>query len=405
MFRWLLLLCLFPAAVAACCPTDKDTLEQEAATYPGVLDLLAGKVERLPPEAHEARLAAAREAMLRSPGVFQPHRDAVEALDQLWRFDEAIELLNALPDERLAASERQQRAMLRARLHLHRWFAAAQPSFSDANAAASALQAAGPQPLLQRIVDWARGYPAAREDELLPDFFGLRLAPNKTALTDNDQLVAAGAKGGAELLFSLIYSHPLWENCDVFYQLGLVFGVEGKQSLALYARLRAMELIDAGKGTRLLVPPGVASIKPLLAPRQMKTGALVEIVTLSEPQQAHIRVDYEARSTWAKACGEARLAHARKRMAEGRNPDTDAAFWAGLQLPEFRPPVPPATADTTAAPPANTPEQNAPAPTAAPTGGGWIVGLAAGGGLGALALLLVARRRRGTAPNQPAKGP
>lgn len=403
--RWMLWLALlFPSALSACCPTDKDTLEQEAAAHPGVLDLLAGKVDRLPPEVYESRLNAARQAMQSTPGAFVPRREAAAALDQLWRFDEALEVLNSLPDERLADDERRQRAEQRAVLHMHRWLAAPQPQFADANAAASALQSMGPQPLLQRIVDWMRGCPAAKDDEMLPDFFGLLLAPNKTALTDNEQLVAAGAKGGAELLFALIASHPVWENTDVFHQLGLVFGVEGRQSLAFYARLRAHELIDAGKGTRLPLAPGVVSIKPLLVPRQIKSGVLTEIVTLSEPQQAQIRADYVARRAWALACNAARLAHARAQLASGKNPDRDAAFWAGLQLPKFDPPVPPAGADATA--PANAPAGNA-AGTAAPAAGNtvWVIGLAAGGSLGALALLLASRRRRATPAAQHVEKP
>lgn len=331
----LLLALWLPPALVACCNFDRDSLAQEAAAYPGLLDLIAGKIERLPTAYYENVVAAPE-------GVTEPAARAeallrhADALIHLGRYADALAALARAEQNAHSAELSRQIAELQFQARLLWWLA-------DRGAGADRLK---PLPAPENhfsalLLDWARNAPPVHADEMLPDFFALRIAPFKTAIEDNDQLDNMKLRGAADYLIGLLRHDAAWECVDLFYAVSLALGVEGKQNLAQYARLRAYDLLAQGKTTRLAAPPEITDLKPLLYPRHLKAGALAEIVSLTDEQKAVCTADFAARRRHALAWQQARAEYAGKAMAQGASP-LEPDFWKNFTGPEFVAPAPPA---------------------------------------------------------------
>jgi hypothetical protein len=388
---WLFWLVAAAPVLGACCNFDKDTLAQEAASQPGMLELITGLIERRPPELllQELETLDAKDpvATLRRTGI----------LAQLGRLDEAWETLEGGAGAPLPDEKRLDHDLLRLKLGLTRMLKAHSPA--EAAPLATLLPDLPPDLFgnsIKRLVAWLSDPPPVRANEMLPDMFGLRFAPNKTAITDNSQLADAGLQNARHLLVLLLQFHPAWENPDTYYALSLILGVDGKQSLAHVARLRVHEFLAQGHAFLLDVPADIGDLKPLLYARQMQLGQLVEIRSLDEPQKAECAAEYAHRRAYALAWQAARQEFVDRRLADGRHvrePD----FWQG-----FIPPVLTPRAGAIAPPP-----QAAPGPEVLPEPPGppasqpaldmRVVAAAVAAAALVLVLTAVMRRRRGKA--------
>ncbi len=390
----LLLALWLPPSLAACCNFDRDSLAQEAAKYPGLLDLIAGKVDRLPATWYQNELAALA-------GVTDPAKAGdsllrrADALLHLGRYQASLAALDMAAAARLSDQQLQQAEQLRLQAALLDWF-------QNPSAGPDQLKSV-PAPkdhFSALVLEWARTTPPVHADEMLPDFFALRIAPFKTAIEDNDQLDNMKLRGVADFLVGLIRQDPAWETVDVFYALSLALGVEGKQNLAQYARLRVFDLLAQGATTRLDLPAQLADLKPLLYPRHLKAGALAEIVSLTDDQKAICAADFAARRKYALAWQQARSEYAVAGIAQGQSP-LEADFWRDFAGPEFvAPAVTPAKADPVQAAPAAVASapvhEDLPAgPTSEPSGGrpGPLLWLAALGAAAAVAFVAALGRR------------
>ncbi|MBX3473511.1 MAG: hypothetical protein KF754_03945 [Planctomycetes bacterium] len=331
---WLLLIAFAPL-LGACCNFDLDTLEQEAARHPGIRDVIAGRFDRTPPAILENELATLNGVT--EPG---PLMRRAEVLAQLGRADEGWATLyvfeegqgGGVPDDLRLRYD-----MLKIQIGLLRMLRSRGPQ----RAAEIAAELTEPlEPLfgkaVTRLVQWLLDAPPVKVDEMLPDMLGLRLAGNKTAIADNSQLADAGLGSAVGLLILMLQFHPDWENVDTYYALSLVMAVEGKQHLAHYARMRVHELLDAGHTTRLPVPDPITDLRPLLIPRKLQTGALVEIRTLDEPQKQWIADEYQHRRKHTVDWNAARQDYVSRMLLTGKT-GLEADFWAALPQPLWQP--------------------------------------------------------------------
>lgn len=376
-------------ALGACCNFDKDTLEQEAATIPGILDAIAGKFERMPKRWYEMELEAVRRS-----GTPDALGREMLALDQLerWIF---IVGSNATDPSRMADIEKW-------RPHfLFQWALLGtdvdgKPTTD--NAPPEAIPATpGEARFKALMLKWAAERPLVNADEMLPDYFGLRLASSKTAIVDNDQLDTLKLRGVIEFLLDLLKANPAWENVDTYYALSLALAVDGKQHLAHFARLRVLELLGEGKATRLPLAQGVSDIAPLLYARQLQLGKLVEIRTLDDPQKQHCAQEYTYRRAFAKLWLAERETFITKRLDAGRLPD-EPDFWQGFIPRVYTPNIPPPVAAPPVPLPAAEPETPA-APASEPqeVSSRWVTGGAAGAGAVVILMLMHFSRRKRSA--------
>jgi len=397
VYRAFCLLFLLNAAPAlwACCNFDKDTLAQEGAVFPGILDTLAGKIERMPPEYYLSKLRAlevARETM--PPAQYRLQRAQLLArageLHDAWL---NLQASSGFDETSLPAAERIEAAELRAVLGLAQWFTEADSDLALTKAAAAEARSSVNHGLLLRMLNWAIASPTVVNNEMLPDCFGLRLASNKTAIADNDQLDTMKLRESVPLLLELIQKWEFTENVDLLYALSLAMAVDGRQFLAHYARLRIAELLADGKSTRLPLAEGVTDLSPLLYARQMQLGKLVEIRTLDEPQKQQCLQEFTRRRDFARMWSAERARFIASRLDAGRSFD-EPDFWQGFIPPVMSeaivqaPPIDAAPGPTVAP---ETPAANEPAASGIPRTA------MIGAGIGALVVLLftnVARRRR-----------
>lgn len=345
--RAILILALLIQPLWACCPFDADTLASEAASMPGMLDLVSGRIERLPARYYEQQLETALKDMKASPADFEAVCRAAEAYDMLSRQRDGLAMLDEFPSDKLDVSQRAVRDGLKARLYIHLWLIEIDPVPGTAQEALRASRTARPNRLLDMILEWASNPPLFGPKDMLPDFFGLRMATNKTALTDNNQLRDMDLAGVPDFLAYLLKLHPAWENLDTYHALSLTLAVMGKQHLAHLARLRAFEFLDQQQTTRLPVAHDTGDLRALMIPRQYTAGALVEIPTLSDTTKQQIAAELASRREDARRWLAARESFALKKLGEGKSPGGDASFWQDFV---YRPAVAAAAAPATTAP-------------------------------------------------------
>lgn len=333
----LLWMLLAAPALGACCNFDKDTLWQEAETLPGILDVLAGKFERLPAQYHENVLATLDRVTRPEPGVDYPMQRAM-ALAHLNRFEEALAALDT-DTPGLTADQQATRDSWRADFLFLAWTADRARWAEAVTKQASAIEASPSLRFEQQLLAWAARAQEVRANEMMPDYFGLRFASNKTAIVDNDQLDTLKLRGVMEWLIGRLHRHAGFESVDTYYALSLALAVDGKQHLAYYARLRVHDLIKAGNTTALPVAEGVYELQPLLYARQLQLGKLVEIRTLDVPQKQVCEEDFAARRTFVQAWQSERASFLKTRLDAGRFPD-EPGFWQGFVPRVFTPNIP-----------------------------------------------------------------
>lgn len=352
-------LSLLAPGLFACCIWDRDTLANEAKGLDAVADAISGKVERYPPRFYEMRLERISELLKSTPFDLGLYDDCAAALDRLGRYDEALTFLDRKREamERFAAGEgppssryREERyfnEQVRRRLineastRLHRWVKAGGPreNMSDVAQArtliveARKLDSSFPaERYLQFVAEWLMAGATAEPDSLLPDALGLRYK-NKTARGPNEELKVAGLDDCLDGLAGLIRSSEVWECVDVFYWLSLALAVDGRQSLAYMARLRAYEIIDAGGGSLVPNAPTAAKLKDALVPRIYEAGRKIEAKSLSDAARAEVEEEFGRRRRFAQRWREAQWEFMAGKFEFGAHPDIDLRFWAGFEAP------------------------------------------------------------------------
>lgn len=383
-------------ALGACCNFDKDTLWQEADTLPGILDMLAGKFERMPAQYHENVLAALDRVTQPEPGIDYALQRAM-ALAHLGRFKEALAALDASAQARKpeqAAVAEQWRADM---LYLA-WRTDPKTWAEEVARHVKLLEAENRLPLERLVLAWAERSQEVRANEMLPDYFGLRFASNKTAIENNDQLDTLKLRGVIPWLLDRLQRHAGFENVDTYYALSLALAVDGKQQLAYYARLRVHDLIKAGSTTALPVTEGVNELQPLLYARQLQLGKLVEIRTLDVPQKQVCEDDFAARRKFVLAWQTERDNFLNTRLKAGRLPD-EPDFWQGFVPRVYTPNIPqPEVAPPPTLPAAEPGTPAAPASEPQEVSSRWVTGGAAGAGAVVIVMLMHFSRRKRSAP-------
>lgn len=350
-----LIVALACSPIFACCVFDNDLLEDEIKPWPTVLETLSGRVERQRPEYYEARLAKALSNEL--PGdEAQNMLAAAVAYDHLNMQDDAIRLLRDFLTGK-PSREMEQRAngqLVAAYLHL--WWRGGSELHPPEVCLEEALKRVDNLPqsgIIRHILNWAAGDAKAQPKSLLPDMFGLRHAGNKIGITSNHQLRERGLESAAQVMLNLIDRHPAWENFDTYYALSLIWAVDGRQPLAHFARLRAWELREAGRKSRVPGVDEIENIRGVTVMHRLRGQALIETLPVEPVYQQRIADTFAAYRRYADRWSAARADHAPGVPAD------DPAFWATFEAPQpDLPPLPrpdppqPAieTAEDTAAP-------------------------------------------------------
>jgi hypothetical protein len=327
----IILFALLASPVAACCVFDNDFLEDELRQWPDALEIITGRIQRQTPGYYEARLQKALKNQL--PGGHTRNMlEAARACDQLNRQEEAIAFVLPLLDEPLSDIERNEARSLLVQLNIHRWWL----SGTDAALAATCVEAARKSNVglpngrfIDRFLRWADTQEQADPKAMLADFLDLRLAGNKLEITKNTQLRDKGLEGAPAALLALLVLHPVWDNFDTYYALSLAWAVDGYQPLAHFARLRAWELHEQGRKSRLPGVDEIDNIRSVTVVRELKdarTKTLVEKLPLDKVYEQRIAECFEGYRDYAKRWLVARDDYLRNMPIAGLDAD-DAAMW------------------------------------------------------------------------------
>ena len=331
-----------PLTVFACL-WDRDTPAVEAKGMPEVVAALTGRFARNPPLYYAMRLERVASHLQSHPEDLAAYDDAGVACDRLGRGDEAIAWmekeraqLDKLDVSRRDVKEHEYRYHANLGTFLvHRWVreGADRARIAEVKSARDEIAKAleinpkahfGREKYQLKAIEWIIDPPKMPESDdsfTLPNLlgFGYRSAPKPQ---DADDAV----KG----LSGLIVLGNAWESVDIFYALGVALGYDsigfqegaegGRNSLAHFARLRCVELIDAGKGSMLLGAPKGDELKSILhvSKYMPEDGRAISIPF------AKLRAEADA---WQLA----RTEFMNGRLKEGRHPDTDPHFWDGYQ--------------------------------------------------------------------------
>jgi hypothetical protein len=322
---------------AMACLWDRDTPADEAKGLPQVAAVITGRFIRNPPLYYEMRLARVAALLKEQPGILDAYDDAAVACDRLGRGDEAIarmekkrEQLDRFDQTRPDVKEHWYRYHANLGTFLaHRWSRAG----ADRNRIAEVKQGRdeiaraieinpkahfGREKYQLMVMDWMIDPPVIGATRELPNFLEL-----KGSLSGRKQKESGDAVKG---LSGLIVLGNAWESVDVFNALGAALANHGDRNVLAYlARLRAVELIEAGKSSLV---PGTPKGRAL---EEMLYSADYEVETKQlEHRFRELRAEAEA---WQHA----RTDFMMKRLNTGRHPDTDPAFWTGFR--EASPPL------------------------------------------------------------------
>lgn len=325
----LMLVLLTGTPLLACCPTDKDTLADEMGSL-AVLDAIAGRVERHPPEYHRARLETLDDAE-----DVESTLKRARLLDQLNRQPEALSLIEMLSGRELTPGQRMRLNAAKLQLGMHLWWRGGADKYTPGHCVEIARQGLNAQPpnqAMSLILDWMADDTPADPTRMWRDMLSLRLAPNKTSATATGQLAQRGLEGADKLLLDLIRAHPCWENFDTFYALSLVYAVEGKQNLAHYVQQRMWKILREGGTSRVPIEAPIEDIRVHCVVRQRRAGALVAVTLVTEENKHDITRQFAARGAYAEQLKQARADYVTTRIADGHAPDAND-FWSAFKAP------------------------------------------------------------------------
>ncbi len=321
------------ARPADACLWDRDTLAVEEAGLPEVLTVITGRFDRYPAAYYTLRLAAAQATLAQSPDDLAAYDDAAVSLDRLGRSTEAIALMEAKAEvlARLGEDTEHRYRLLanQGTFYAHRWLSGG--SEADLSQAIALIEAAialnpdahfGREAVQLQALRWFSSAPplASAEDILTqPGLLGFEDWLHQTIAAVSRGEVAADLDRTIEGLTGLIVLGAAWESPDIHLELSRALYASGQSNLAWMARLRVVELLDAGQTFRQPTDLPVAAIRAVLLEESLQ-------ITAHGPA---VSAEYQARRAAAEAWRKERDAWMTARLATGRHPDTDPDFWTG----------------------------------------------------------------------------
>ena len=322
---------------AGACLWDSDTPQDEALGLPEVVAAITGRFERNPPLYYEMRLARVSKHLQMHPEDLAAYDDAGVSCDRLGRGDEAISWMERKYERMLPDSDEDTNHLYRYHANLgtfmiHQWLrrGADRSKIEVVRAARRHIARAieinpdahfGREAYQLRAMDWLIS-PPQEKTEYHPNLLGWRFGDIYGTETEPGE-----ANDAVRALSGLIMLGNAWESVDVFHSLNVALqrdslGYErgrngGRNTLAYFAWLRCVELIDAGK--RSLYPnspTGEALKSTLYAPDFVRADLVLD------PAFTEMRKDADE---WHAR----RMEFMIKRLEAGRHPDTDPDFWTG----------------------------------------------------------------------------
>jgi tetratricopeptide (TPR) repeat protein len=341
-----LLVVATPVPPAAACYWDSDTLAMESRAFPGLAEILTGRIVREPARYYEMRIDRVRALVAANPGVLEHYDDLGVACDRLGRSDEAIRWMEKKAEAMQAIAERAagDTAALAA-LDEHRYRSHANlgtfyahrairsgtgvctndRTSEDLIRAREEIKAAiainpdahfGREVYQLAAIEWiidARANPTQPYHSIIEvlgigGFDCVRFGES----TD------AAVKG----LAGLIVLGDAWQSIDVHYALELALMKRRDSSMALLAQLRRHELEDAGRES---LHSSFSELRGAPARGYGFPGGGVE-----EREMQAIRSFFVVARESARTWSAARARFMEARFEQGIHPDTHGdAFWAG----------------------------------------------------------------------------
>jgi len=321
-------------AIVLACAWDQDTLAAEAKGIPDVLHIVTGRFERNPPLYYELRLKRVTAELRTDPGQLENYDNAGVACDHLKRHDEALAWmakkklqLDRMPHGTAERREHMYRYLANTgTFWSHRWIrnGANRKRISEMKTARKFIAEAialnpnahfGREKYQLRAMDWVISPPAKpTKAEMARD--GSRAGlPNILGVEDTMFDAPAAIKG----LSGIIVLGNSWENVDLFNTLAKCIQADEERSSVEYlARLRAAELVDAGRKSLLPTAPSGAKLKSLIKNH---------MIALHDPQLRELEGTYTSLRKEADQWQAHRTAYMVERLKAGRHPDTDPSFW------------------------------------------------------------------------------
>ncbi|MEZ6090856.1 MAG: hypothetical protein R3C05_23110, partial [Pirellulaceae bacterium] len=171
-------------------------------------------------------------------------------------------------------------------------------------------------------MQWIVDPPSISSSEYLPNLLGWNFDDIYGEFTEPEE-----ADEAVRGLAGLVVLGDAWRSVDVFNALNVALqrnslGFErsrdgGRNSLAYFARLRCLELIDSGYGSLIPDAPSGEDLKAIL-----HEPGFVRPELLLDTAYRKLRAE-------ADAWHDERAAFMSQRLEEGRHPDTDPDFWKG----------------------------------------------------------------------------
>ncbi|MBL0870329.1 MAG: hypothetical protein IBJ18_07130 [Phycisphaerales bacterium] len=333
--------CVVPIVPARACLWDSDTLRMEAKAFPGLAEILTGRIERFPARYYQMRLERVAALVTQQPGVLEHYDDLGVVCDRLGRSDEAVEwmrrkleAMKGLPE---SAAVKEHRYRYHANLGTflaHRWLragakGATTDELADLKAGRDEIRAAiainpdahfGRERTQLAAMEWlmtARSG-AAFEYESIMDVQA-ESDPEWTIDSARAKKLDEAVKG----LSGLIVLGDAWESVDVHYALEQALRARGDASMAELAFLRRKELIEGGM--RSLHVRYDATLTEHA--KRLHPGSLLGV---GERHAATLAEYFGNARMLALAWSMARAEFMEKKLGAGEHPDVQGElFWSG----------------------------------------------------------------------------
>ena len=346
--RVLALVVVAAGSPAFACLWDSDTLRQEAAGLPGVLEVLVGRFDRFPPAYYERRIEIATARHEADGGDLGAYDDVAVSHDRLGDADAAIEwmakkraALDALDG---GDSEHEYRYLANlGTFHAHRWIrgGADRSDLTDLKTARDLIAAAielnpdahfGREKYQLMAIEWLsagedRGLGIAPSplDAIVDDLYG-DYSVNRT--TDRSRFLEGGEYADAvEGLLGLIVLGNAWASVDVHYALAIPLAARGDASLVHICRLRVDELVEDGSQSL-----AASWSDEAIGGEWFDDGAVWSSVWPVDgfaDQDRGIEAWYESARKEAKSWRARRNDYVIEQIGLGRHPDTHPDYWVG----------------------------------------------------------------------------
>lgn len=332
--------CVGPMVPARACLWDSDTLRMEAKAFPGLAEILTGRIERFPARYYQMRLERVEALVKQQPDVLEHYDDLGVACDRLGRSDEAVEwmrrkleAMKGLPE---SAPLKEHRYRYHANLGTflaHRWLragakGASADELADLKAGRDEIKAAiainpdahfGRERSQLAAMEWLMSVRSEMPGEYISILeYGVDVQGVRFDSAAREKLLDDSVKG----LSGLIVLGDAWQSIDVHFALEQALRARSDTSLAELAMLRRRELQAQGAKSLHI---GYTSVSEEPARSHLFLGAQI-----TEGERDAIASYFDEARKAAVTWTQARTAFMNSRFDQGLHPDTHGdAFWSG----------------------------------------------------------------------------